>query len=261
MTTSHDGSTDSSEPKYLTKKVVLNGQIVTLYSINGATWLSSPDQLPDVMARLDNTRILLTDPKAAAEQGITAPSAPPKSTGARYRMKGPKPRPILQPDGTLLPPSERLAAPAVDTEVKLTADNVEVLDDSPAERIRQLRAPKEAAKKAEIASKKQAATKATKAVAPQKGAPVKDPPAKQAPIKGVKAPMSKGSHTKSVELKGKSAKSSAKAQPAPKASSSKEPAKKVKPGKVKSAKATAKPSGKAPLKKASQKSVKGSKKR
>ena len=197
MTTSHDGSSDSSEPKFLTKKVVLNGQTVTLYSLNGATWLSSPDQLPDVMARLDNTRILLTDPKAAAEQGITPPPAPPKSTGARYRMKGPKPRPILQPDGTLLPPSERLPAPAVDTEVKLAADNIEVLDDSPAERIRQLRAPKEAAKKADVASKKQAAGKG----ASQKAAPTKSSPTKVAPSKSTKGSDGKGVDVKSVDAK------------------------------------------------------------
>jgi hypothetical protein len=260
MTTSHDGSSDSSEPKYLTKKVVLNGQTVTLYSLNGATWLSSPDQLPDVMARLDNTRILLTDPKAAAEQGITAPPAPPKSTGARYRMKGPKPRPILQPDGTLLPPSERLPAPAVDTEVKLSADNVEVLDDSPAERIRQLRAPKEAAKKAELASKKQALNKAS---TPQKVSGGKALSTKQVPTKAAKVAAGKVSESKAVDSKSKSA---AKSQAAHKTqstknSASKAPLKKAKQVTVKPAKASGKAVGKIPVKKVQQKAGKGNKKK
>lgn len=162
MTTARDGSSDSQEPQYLTKKVVLNGQTVTLYSVNGATWLSSPDQLPDVMARLENTRILLTDTKAAAEQGITPQPAAPKAPAARYRMKGPKPRPILQPDGTLLPPSERAPVAAVDTTVTLSSDGVEVLDDSPAARIKQLRAPKEEAKKAAAKAAKVGAKAALK---------------------------------------------------------------------------------------------------
>ena len=50
--------------KYLTKQVSLGGEVVTLYSINGITWLSTPDQLPDLMARLENSRITLTDVKS-----------------------------------------------------------------------------------------------------------------------------------------------------------------------------------------------------
>lgn len=271
MTTSHDGSSDSSEPKYLTKKVVLNGQTVTLYSLNGATWLSSPDQLPDVMARLDNTRILLTDPKAAAEQGITPPPAPPKSTGARYRMKGPKPRPILQPDGTLLPPSERLPAPAVDTEVKVSGDSIEVLDDSPAERIRQLRAPKEAAKKAELASKKQALQKgasdqkAGQGTQTGKASSTKLSPA-QLPTKNAKTSTGKSSESKVVESKGKAGKNLAKATVAPKTHPSakgaaKDLSKKAKPVKAKATKPASKPTGKSSAKKTPQKSVKGSKRK
>jgi hypothetical protein len=153
--TAREGSSDSSESKqpvdmplrqdgvksqqpqsYMTKKVVLGGQTVTLYSVNGITWLSSPDQLPETMARLENARILLTDPKAAE----AAAAAAPKATTARYRMKGPKPRPILQPDGTLLPPTERLIPPATETQVKVEAGKVELVEDSPAARIKKLRA-------------------------------------------------------------------------------------------------------------------------
>ena len=179
MTTARDGSSDSQEPQYLTKKVVLNGQTVTLYSANGVTWLSSPDQLPDVMARLENTRILLTDPKAAAEQGITPQPAAPKAPGARYRMKGPKPRPILQPDGTLLPPTERAPVAATDTKVSLSSEGVEVLDDSPAARIKQLRAPKEEAKKA-AAKVAKVEAKAVASAAKSVKTKVAAPPAKQA---------------------------------------------------------------------------------
>ena len=240
MTTPHDGLSEATEPKYLTKKVVLNGQTVTLYSINGVTWLSSPDQIPDVMARLDNTRILLADPKAAAEQGITAQPAAPKSTGARYRMKGPKPRPILQPDGTLLPPTERLATPAVDTDISVSSESVEVLDDSPAARIRQLRAPKEEAKKAEAKSKKQAVQKAA----------VKPVPVKSPKVAAVKASNSKVKAAKT-------GKSSA----GEKSSNSKKSMRTAKAVKAKLVKSSAKPLAKVATKKVVKKTGKGEKKR
>jgi hypothetical protein len=108
-------------PTYLSKKVMVNGQPVTLYSKNGLTWLSSPEEIEDVMARLDNTRILLNDvkgektekdkkdeksdtggkEKAADEPSLAVASQKP-TAGARYRMKGPKPRPILKQDGVAI---------------------------------------------------------------------------------------------------------------------------------------------------------------
>lgn len=119
----------SSDPKtgYLCKKVLVNGQTVTLYSLNGQTWLSSPEQLPEIMERLDCTRILLNDPKAE-EQGGDEKSAKPapvpapaliKPSMPKYRMRGPKPRPILDQGGGAIsgPPVESVPASAL--EVKL----------------------------------------------------------------------------------------------------------------------------------------------
>jgi hypothetical protein len=117
---------NSSElsPTYLSKKVLVNGQPVTLYSKNGITWLSSPDEIEDVMARLDNTRILLNDVKGdkpdkdkkddksdkrdtggkeqSADEPALAVASQKPTAGARYRMKGPKPRPILKQDGVAI---------------------------------------------------------------------------------------------------------------------------------------------------------------
>jgi len=118
--TTHQGNADDSHPKYLIKTVLINGQNVTLYSTNGQTWLSSPDQLPEVMERLENARVLLNDPKG---EGATMP---PKPTAARYRMKGPKPRPILQPDGSLKYP-DPVPISASETEVRVGATGVEVI--------------------------------------------------------------------------------------------------------------------------------------
>ena len=110
--------------------MVINGQTVTLYSLNGVTWLSTPDQIPDTMARLDNTRILLHDPKAGeAAPAAVAPALAPKATAARYRMRGPKPRPILQPDGTLAPVIEREPVAATETQVQITHQEIQVVRD------------------------------------------------------------------------------------------------------------------------------------
>lgn len=58
-----DSSSGEHNQQYLSKRVMINGQFVTLYSVNGQTWLSSPEDIPDTMARLDNTRMSLTDEK------------------------------------------------------------------------------------------------------------------------------------------------------------------------------------------------------
>jgi hypothetical protein len=113
----------------MSKKVVINGQTVTLYSLNGVTWLSTPDQLSDTMARLDNTRILLHDPKTGEVTAAPAPAPAPKATAARYRMRGPKPRPILQPDGTLAPVVEREPVAATETQVQITHQEIQVVRD------------------------------------------------------------------------------------------------------------------------------------
>lgn len=110
-----------STPKqeYLTKKVMVNGQFVTLYSLNGQTWLSSPEEIPEVMARLENSRITLAEaakegsataasPEAAkapdrpAAPVVPSPAAPPTTLASKYRIKGPKPRPILKQNGLVI---------------------------------------------------------------------------------------------------------------------------------------------------------------
>lgn len=103
----HDGSKGSKEQEYLSKKVLVNGQFVTLYSINGQTWLSSPEEIPELMARLENARIMLTNPEKAEGDAppAKAPAADaqaPKVAQNKYRMKGPKPRPILKQGGVVI---------------------------------------------------------------------------------------------------------------------------------------------------------------
>lgn len=120
-----DSSSGEQNQQYLSKRVMINGQFVTLYSINGQTWLSSPEDIPDTMARLDNTRITLTeekegekDEKAAKEKAAKEEKAappPPKVQGSQYRMKGPKPRPILRQGGKVVEgtPIEPVSASSV----------------------------------------------------------------------------------------------------------------------------------------------------
>lgn len=116
-----DSSSGDGRQDYLSKKVFINGQTVTLYSSNGQTWFSSPEEIPEVMARLDNTRILLNDPKGEA------PALPPKATAAKYRMRGPKPRPILQQEGGPITgtPVQPISSSAL--EVKVSQDACEVV--------------------------------------------------------------------------------------------------------------------------------------
>lgn len=103
----HDGSKGSKEQDYLSKRVLVNGQFVTLYSINGQTWLSSPEEIPELMARLDNTRIMLGNPEkpegeAPQPKPQPAEAPAPKAVQNKYRMKGPKPRPILKQGGVVI---------------------------------------------------------------------------------------------------------------------------------------------------------------
>lgn len=129
-----DSSSSDQSQQYLSKRVMINGQFVTLYSVNGVTWLSSPEDIPDTMARLDNTRITLTEENAAegdkgkgdkgdkGEKGEKAAAPPPKTPGSQYRMKGPKPRPILRQGGKVVEgtPIEPISASAVN--IKGAAD-------------------------------------------------------------------------------------------------------------------------------------------
>ena len=57
---------DEKQEKYLSKQVKLGGHSVTLYSINGLTWVSDPSGLTELMDRLENARVSFNDPKGAA---------------------------------------------------------------------------------------------------------------------------------------------------------------------------------------------------
>lgn len=101
-----DNSSKCSGGDYLTKQVLLNGQFVTLYSLNGHTWLSSPEDIPALMERLENERIALFNgekaPEAEDSKNKESEKTAEKSNAApstKYRMKGPKPRPILEQNG------------------------------------------------------------------------------------------------------------------------------------------------------------------
>lgn len=109
-----DSNQDSTEQKYISKKVMINGQFVTLYSVNGQTWLSSPEDIPALMERLENARVTLNAAKKLAEgeeakvakpedkDKKKAPEAPERELSTKYRAKGPKPRPILRQDGVVI---------------------------------------------------------------------------------------------------------------------------------------------------------------
>lgn len=112
-----DSSQGSTEKKYISKKVLINGQFVTLYSLNGQTWLSSPEDIPALMDRLENARVTLNAAEKVAEgedgklAGAEAKDkkekkpeaeAPERVLATKYRMKGPKPRPILRQDGVVI---------------------------------------------------------------------------------------------------------------------------------------------------------------
>jgi hypothetical protein len=108
-----DTNSESSDGKYLSKRVMINGQFVTLYSANGNTWVSSPEEIPALMERLDNARISLAPGEKVAEgEPAAAPAkaepvqddkaAAPKVLQTKYRMKGPKPRPILRQGGVVI---------------------------------------------------------------------------------------------------------------------------------------------------------------
>lgn len=129
MTTSDNSSKCGSSGDYLTKQVLLNGQFVTLYSINGHTWLSSPEDIPALMDRLESERMSLFNgekaPQAAESKGKEAEGGADKSTTApttKYRMKGPKPRPILEQDGKIFKGPSVEPVSASSTVMKFSSD-------------------------------------------------------------------------------------------------------------------------------------------
>jgi hypothetical protein len=222
---------NSSDFKYLSKRVLVNGQFVTLYSLNGQTWLSSPEEIPELMARLDNARIVLSNgekPEDGEAQKAPKPAessqesaAPVKLAANKYRMKGPKPRPILKQDGVVITgtPVEPISASTTVMKVSATEESAPAKVSPKGKKVAAVKAQaptklpaaavKGAAKAKVIAGKSQKAPGAAKPLpvaSAKKGAPAKTPV------------VVKASAAKKVEPKGK-AKTPAKA--APKASASK----------------------------------------
>lgn len=211
---------------YLTKKVKVNGQLVTLYSLNGQTWLSSPEEIPEVMARLESARVTLNDgakegkeakeAKEGAEappakdakppEKVASPLAAPTSLASKYRMKGPKPRPILKQNGMVFKgtPVEPFSASAVQVATEKAVEAKGAKSDRP-----KLKAPVRAqakgaaapaGKKIKVAAGK-ASPKPVKVASPQKAPSKPLPPQKskaaprivKGPAKKVQPPAKKGS--------------------------------------------------------------------
>jgi hypothetical protein len=187
-----DANQDSTEVKYISKRVMINGQLVTLYSANGQTWLSSPEDIPALMERLDSARVTLNTAEKVAEGEAAKvaepeaktksddkgkkepqPEAPERALSAKYRMKGPKPRPILRQDGVVIKgtPIEPISASATVMSFSSDVKNGEEgkASDKVAKGTKSSKI-KETKLIAPIVSKKVAKPAAKPVVAPSKGA-------------------------------------------------------------------------------------------
>jgi hypothetical protein len=241
----HDGSKGSKEQEYLSKRVLVNGQFVTLYSINGQTWLSSPEEIPELMARLDNTRIMLSNPEkpeGEVQQAKPQPAAEtpaPKAVPNKYRMKGPKPRPILKQGGVVIKGTPIEPISASSTVVSFSHD--QEIAEEPASTSK--RSQVEHAKTKSSGKMKKTATKHIAPVISSVGKVKKSvPPEKSAP-KATNAKSALETKSKEVSLTAKKvtpkATASARPMPAKKPAASKSerkaaPVKKTAKGAVKS---------------------------
>jgi hypothetical protein len=249
---SQDSQKDSSEAQYLSKRVLVNGQFVTLYSSNGQTWLSSPEEIPELMARLDNARIMLASgekpevaegAKPQKTDGAAEQPVPAKLASNKYRMKGPKPRPILRQGGAVImgTPVEPISA----SSTVVTMSPSEESDSKPVVGSKAAGGAK--AKAAPTAVAKGKGMPAAKVNAAPVGKAAKSPSSKVAPVKAVKpsaavkpAPVAaakKVAAKATVQTKAapvaKQAQSKAKAKPQPKAAAKKTATKKTAPVKKK----------------------------
>ena len=143
-----DSNQGSQEGKYISKKVMINGQYVTLYSSNGQTWVSSPEDIPALMERLDNARITLNtaqkvaegegsktakpEAKKTDEQDPKVKEQPERVLQTKYRVKGPKPRPILRQDGLVIKGTPISPISASSTVLSFSSDQGDAVEDSPA---------------------------------------------------------------------------------------------------------------------------------
>ena len=129
MGTSDNSSKCNGGGDYLTKQVLLNGQFVTLYSLNGHTWLSSPEDIPALMDRLENERMALFNGEKASQTDDSKEKGGEKSAeksnatpSTKYRMKGPKPRPILEQNGKIFKGPAVEPVSASDMVMKFSSD-------------------------------------------------------------------------------------------------------------------------------------------
>lgn len=251
--------------EYLTKKVNLNGHLVTLYSLNGHTWLSSPEEIPEVMARLENARVTLTpeqqgdaeaaegdkekgaervagkkasekpgDKKAAdakANEKGNAPQAPAVQLASKYRLKGPKPRPILRQNGMVFKGTPVETFSASEVQVKAAEGKAQQKAAKGAKAKAKLKAP--------VLAEARAAAKAVAAAAKLKGKKAAQPVAQKVAKGKQPAVAAKVAKTAALaKVPAKSAKVPAKtAQPIKKPNAAKPKAKAAKPA-AKKAKAS-----------------------
>lgn len=136
-----DSNQSSGDGNYISKRVMINGQFVTLYSSNGQTWVSSPEEIPALMERLENARITL-NPGEKPQEGEAVPVAKvadakveeapaPKVLQTKYRMKGPKPRPILRQGGQVIEGTPIEPISASSATVSFSSDDGEGMRISP----------------------------------------------------------------------------------------------------------------------------------
>ncbi|MEY4701824.1 MAG: hypothetical protein RL326_2011 [Pseudomonadota bacterium] len=218
----HDGSKGSKEQEYLSKRVLVNGQFVTLYSLNGQTWLSSPEEIPELMARLDNTRIMLSNPEkpeGEAQQAKPQSAEPPaaKTASNKYRMKGPKPRPILKQGGVVIKGTPIEPISASNTVVSFSHDQemAEEAGSSPKRTQVEVSKTKGSGKLKTAAAKHIAPVLSTVGKAKKSGLPEKSA------LKATKAKSAAVTKSKEVTIAAK--KPALKATPSPRPSGSKKP--------------------------------------
>jgi hypothetical protein len=207
-----DSNQSSGDGNYISKRVMINGQFVTLYSSNGQTWVSSPEEIPALMERLESARITL-NPGEKPQEGEAPPAAKvadakveeapaPKVLQTKYRMKGPKPRPILRQGGKVIEGTPIDPISASGTTVSFSSDDGEGVRISPvvspAKQLQRASSPNPRKKLIAPISPK---TLKAKAAAEAKIAIAKVAAAKTSTVKTVKGKASVQTKASALELK------------------------------------------------------------
>lgn len=240
-----DSNQVGSEEKYISKKVMINGQFVTLYSSNGQTWVSSPEEIPALMERLDTARITITTggklPEGEAAKVVKPEakeedrSVPQKVMQTKYRLKGPKPRPILKQDGLVIEGTPIEPISASNTTLSFSSDGeVPLQRDAIPAKPKKVAKQKGSVHKAPIFQKKVAPVVAAKVAKPAVEAKKLDSVTRalknsvaKAAGKAAPAKNTKASASKPVAAKAKTLKSTKKATPVSTSKPAKKPAPKA----------------------------------